>query len=972
MAYERLDLQYGDSLNADVFKHIEDGITALDVVLDAKVEEVEKIHYSNNRFDKTKYPLVQRFFLYNNTSTDNVGLKFGINTTSTGGAGSGWTNIPVEPGKTYTMGVRDLLTLSDLDNAIYGVFTNLFFTDSAGYVVTCVPCQTKTPLTYWNKINDSTSTEWHTATAYNTSKIICNANGKGSNTYHGMFTDAITFTVIDPAITHVHVQIGCASWGSYQVKTEFVNRGALTEEEATRLQNSFQINEGTVLHDYDEFDEYPYIEYIPTSNLSKLEDTVNAAFSVKEIPSTNLLNPGWVSNHTFIRNYTNKGKIVTASDEKYALLQIPVEVGDYTLSSPLVEIEGTEFGYFNNVIFTTEDGTVVTAKYPFKTEENIPSDYDLAKVIVTGAKSNRLVMQIFDPTIKYAHIALRSKTSSDFGMWNDFSNEEGMDDEDLYNLVYGMQLNKGTKALAYEAFDHITKISLVTSDRIEGLDTFQNEMIGKIDEAIAKMSFTDKKMTVFVDENDMYVRAKEYTADDDFVWHMRKVRLKDNRYFNLETMYTCPKVVPDELMTANLKVWKQAYDDIGPSSFNGTYIAGNHGFNCVDRITVTGHDKTDADIGSIWTDYRGKTFVLVYIYDADSLGFIQFNDKMMSDGVMNYASPGVGTVMTHQSGATNTGSVTIEEVKATQAWKSWNHYTLRLFVDDVEYDLAAGQMIAGDRIEFVTEYNVIYIPAMLTYLMENVGNNNSDSQNSDEITDHYAKIAIRYSFNKNGSLSEYNSYYINKELKIGYIGLVQSISLKSGDKMPYTYLPDTDYEVLTLHDGSVTQRFSKSLWNDANKVPYRYYQFTDETAVKGVCLTYDRSIGWGNNEKRLQHIDDAGMFYTSTKMYPSFISGGYLYPGDFFDGMAARIPLYKVDEDITSIGWYWSNEDIIMMIDCHQTVNKEILLPNYMNHLRIEKLDVTDSVNMEQTYIHNGKIRFQCTDYGYAVLRLYK
>jgi len=137
-------------------------------------------------------------------------------------------------------------------------------------------------------------------------------------------------------------------------------------------------------------------------------------------------------------------------------------------------------------------------------------------------------------------------------------------------------------------------------------------------------------------------------------------------------------------------------------------------------------------------------------------------------------------------------------------------------------------------------------------------------------------------------------------------------------------------------------------------------------------LAYDRSIGRGENEKRLTQLEDAGMFFTSTKMYPSFISGGTLTPSTFFDGMAARVPLYKYDEDLTCVGWYWCSDDIILMIDTHVAVDKDIVLPDYMNNMRIEVLDKTDSCNVEQSYIFNGKLRFRCNNYGYAVLRLYK
>lgn len=975
MAYERLDKTYTDGQVWDgaAVSRIDDAIEALDTVLDAKVVEVEKTHYSSNRFNKNSIPFTQRFFLYNNTSSKNGAVPFNCNTTTTGGAGGGWLNVPVTPGKTYTIAVNDLLTLSDLGNVTYGVFTNLWFTDNGGNVVTCVPANTKNVRSYYNQIDGSTSNEYHIATAYNTNKVVCKAYGAGKNTYNGLYTNALTFTVIDESITHVQIQVGSESFGQYQVKTEFVTRGCLTDDEVAVLQNSFQINEGSQLLDYEEFGDYSYTELVAQSNLTKLQDAIEAAFSVKEIPSTNLLDPSYVYNHQFVRNYTTgNNEVVLGTDNRYALLKIPVEVGSYVLSSKITEIGNSTFGYFGLPIFLNDRFEVVTsAKYPFKAETGLYVDIDATKVYTNGIKSNKFTFEIFDETIKWLYIALWDTDSTNFGMWSKYEPTTGLTDEELYNLVYNMQLNKGTKALKWEAFDNVTKVSLVTSDRIEGLDTFQTEMAGKIDEAIAKMSFSDKQMVILIDENDndMYIRAKQYTTDNDLVWHMRKVRLKDNRYFNLETICTCPVNVSDEDTVSNLTTWKSAMDDIGPSSFNGTYIAGNHGFSCVDRVTVTGHDKTEADIGSVWVDSTGKTYVLVYVYDENSLGFIRFTDSTMATGKMSAGSPAVGTSITHSSGATNTSDVVVEAVSTTQAWKSWNHYTLRLFVDGVEHDMAAGQMLAGDRIEVVTEYNIIYIPAMLNYLVANVGNNTADSQNSDDITDYYAKVAITYQFNKNGSVSEYNSYYINKELKVGYIGLVQSISLGVGS---YTYLPDTVYDTLTLHDGSVTQRFSKDLWNSETKAPYRYYQFKDATAEKGMCLTYDRSIGRGNNEKRLQQLDDAGMYYTSTKMYPSFISGGTLTPGTYFDGMAARIPLYKVDPDITSIGWYWSNEDIILMIDSHQTVNKDIILPNYMKNLRIEKLDITDSVNMEQTYLVNNKLRFQCTDYGYAVLRLYK
>jgi hypothetical protein len=89
--------------------------------------------------------------------------------------------------------------------------------------------------------------------------------------------------------------------------------------------------------------------------------------------------------------------------------------------------------------------------------------------------------------------------------------------------------------------------------------------------------------------------------------------------------------------------------------------------------------------------------------------------------------------------------------------------------------------------------------------MNNVGKNTIDSQHSDEIMDSYMTMYINYQFNKNGSISTYSSFYLNKSTKIGYIGLVQSSAISS---TPYTYVPDTIYDILTLNDGTTAQNFS--------------------------------------------------------------------------------------------------------------------------------------------------------------------
>ena len=471
--------------------------------------------------------------------------------------------------------------------------------------------------------------------------------------------------------------------------------------------------------------------------------------------------------------------------------------------------------------------------------------------------------------------------------------------------------------------------------------------------------------------NEMYVRARSFSDEEDFVWHLRKVNQSNNRFFNIMSMYTCPTATADDATSRYWTKWKGSSDDICPILVNGSHIGGNHGHNCVDKLKVTGHGKTNADIGSVWTDSKGKTYVLVYVYDANTLGLVKFDDATMSNGRMTYGNPDVGSVMTHLSGATNTGSFSIESREGAQLWKCSNHEVLRLYADGIEKNLNEDQIIIAERIEILTEYDVIFIPSMLTYLMENVGYNDPDSQHSEDIADSYFRLSVKYQFNRNGSISQYNTYDIHKTLALSYCGLVQSMTIASD---PYIYSPDTIYDSMILHnDTSNSYYLYRNTWRSSDKVPYRYYQFTDETAAKGICLAYDRSYGWGGNDVRMNKIQYAGRYKgESRKMYPVFVGGGELEAGTILEGLASRIPLRKHDDDLTAMGWYWLGDDIILMLDSHKAIDKDISLPSYMDRMQLEILDKTESVECTQVTITDSKLRYIASDYGYLVLRLFR
>ena len=475
-------------------------------------------------------------------------------------------------------------------------------------------------------------------------------------------------------------------------------------------------------------------------------------------------------------------------------------------------------------------------------------------------------------------------------------------------------------------------------------------------------------MICLIKGNDLYIRATKWSHVEDFIWKCSKVNANDwagNRYFNIEATYTCPTDRADDDIS-QLSFWKEAHDDICPLNIQGTYIGANHGFNCVEAVTSSSHGKTESDIGSVWLDSSDRTYCLVKVPDENTLRFVMFNDASMSNGKMGYGNPS-GTLI-HSHGAMHTRDVIIENRQSSQLWQCFNHYSMKLSVDGKECDLQKDGVLYGDKIAIETQYDMIYVPAMLQYLMANAGNHTNESQHSEDIHESYMRHCFRYEFHRNGSVSTYCSFRINKDMELGYIGLVQSMTVADA---PYTYVPDTTYDDLTIQDSTMIHNFGKATWHSQEKAPYRYYQFADTSCSKGMALAYDRTIGLGKNEERLKRLEHAGKYYTSRKQYPAFISGGTLQAGEIIEGFAARMPLYQYDDDLTAACWYWVGDDIILMIDAHRAVNKALDLPEYMEGKHIDILDKTHSCTCDQSVITDRKLRFQMDGYGYLVARLY-
>ena len=457
-----------------------------------------------------------------------------------------------------------------------------------------------------------------------------------------------------------------------------------------------------------------------------------------------------------------------------------------------------------------------------------------------------------------------------------------------------------------------------------------------------------------------------------------------NHAFNLTSMRVISHDEPIDSMVDGT-VWKAIGDDCTPLNMNGTYIGANHGYNCIAKIPNAG--KTEADIGSVWQTSDGQKYCLVRIADG-FLWMCPFDDATMANGNFSkYCAKALiaqGDVLTHVSGATNTASITATAANPTgdmQFYVAINSVERRAFLDGIkEVDPTVDGVHEAEFVDFYESYRILYLPAVLQYLMDNAGKNTNQSHCSEDIADAYVTVYNTYRFHKNGSVVVYSDFAFEKDIpSLGMISAVQSGSFsglpkEDGYNVHYVYLPGTtNFNVPTKQTGADEQiTISKSYLADPNVPVSSYFQMIDAVGTKAMNLGYNTEYGYGVPEKRLPYLKGSmGFYFTSLKMYPHLFTSGSLQAGDHFDCISYRIPSEPVDPDFTVINWYWVGETIYLQLHTAKAIGERaVALPDYMVGMTATVIEDSTSFTVHSATIAEGGITVSSTDAGYAIIRL--
>ncbi|MBE7063733.1 MAG: hypothetical protein IJN25_07155 [Clostridia bacterium] len=327
-------------------------------------------------------------------------------------------------------------------------------------------------------------------------------------------------------------------------------------------------------------------------------------------------------------------------------------------------------------------------------------------------------------------------------------------------------------------------------------------------------------------------------------------------------------------------------DEAPAPTVNNVPIGCNHGQPGGISLYLPGHDKTIADIGSLWKDEDGTIFVLLYTDDA-SVAFVSEN---INPSETDYAFKNqiTGTLV-HVADAVHTASVTPGDKRGVKWIEPVNRYTKRQII---AYTDGKAEIVSGgaecDYAEIHEEYDIVNPASMVRALHENRprGGYTSIPQAMGD-----TMIRCRYIYRIEGDGTTVIDFSYEKVQDVRFqvaMGAMFQEKLDAYGGGIYRCIPKTlpldtpegtfDFSVpLSIAPGPFPREkfITAKYWENPVSPPDRIVDIFRDTGghdrmgfACGYLPVYD-----GFPEKRISHLDRAVQVIRTRKAYPYFMSG---------------------------------------------------------------------------------------------------
>jgi hypothetical protein len=405
-------------------------------------------------------------------------------------------------------------------------------------------------------------------------------------------------------------------------------------------------------------------------------------------------------------------------------------------------------------------------------------------------------------------------------------------------------------------------------------------------------------------------------------------------------------------------------DEVTPFRFDGLGTVGaNHG-HTIPLLTLNG--QTTSDIGSVWTDGT-RQFVLVKLNGNGKGYFAPMYVERNGRFVHNSLSPVAD--LTHESGATHTGSVSISGMTRTQMLPSVNNAKIGVYAN--EWEITEDGITTAEKITIKEEYNIISYKSLVDYAMSHVG-----AEVDIEALDGLVKITNHYHFTAGGKCVVNTSITALENVLLGNTGIVQSAPLLMSGTTLYRYLNGVkaingiDFKSnidMTSYNTNTDVKMSDSISadNPPNRSVDTLYMGDKKVATFTMGYFPDKTKAKDENRKSLSYVWD---MRGTKKCYPIAISNATMNVGECLSFSAYRC--YNDPEcSVTNCNAVELGNVPYVFIDSHTVgTHKCKIGDKYVG--RSIKVVSSEGITFNSDVVDSEGLVFTSESYGTAVITL--
>ena len=429
-------------------------------------------------------------------------------------------------------------------------------------------------------------------------------------------------------------------------------------------------------------------------------------------------------------------------------------------------------------------------------------------------------------------------------------------------------------------------------------------------------------------------------------------------------------------------------DEATPLYLNDTFIDGNHGAVAAVEITSENHGLSEKDLGKemLVEDAR---YYLVKIVDSNCFWIMSENTSQ--NRIWHFdVSPIKSALLEVASGKV----FQIQKSASVQLTPSCR-INRKQYLLDHKTSLIDGIVMTGDFLEVVEAYDIIAPDAVLKAVKQNPGHAvNFVGKDLDSV----ATIEITYRFLPLGTCIVEQRCRINRDVKWGHAGFVQSQQLAQGNfQFHEYYIPKTkpfkkygrEYNFSGIENfsgklaGEICFSIAENNLSDPQNLPDRFMQFLGDSVngkiyrKVGFVMGYSLLNGITRPEVRIKNTDTAGFISVAKKTYP--FATNECQSKVFAAGTEFKCTAYRqyyipssASDNATSVYWHKEADSYILYADYHNAVDNDIIrVPAHWNGKHVSVIDKSSSIFLVSGDFvpPNGIAVSLKQNYGYIVLK---